>query len=160
MFSFCSLPLFSLILAHTNDYITKDKFVAAGASLQFAFGFGAMSGPFLCSIFMNLIGNNGFFIFIIIFHSMIGFFCIHRMKVRPSLDNPDSQFVPMPQTITPVGMELNPQTEPIANPTRSYDEFKSSLEEKLEKMNVPVDLDQIASTEKNTETNQPTENKS
>ena len=36
-------------------------------------------------------------------------------------------------------------------------EFKSSLEEKLEEMNVPVDLDQIASAEKNTETNQPTE---
>ena len=116
LFSFCSLPMFSLILAHTNDYITKDKFVAAGASLQFAFGFGAMSGPFLCSIFMNLIGNNGFFIFIIIFHSMIGFFGIHRMKVRPSLDNPDSQFVPMPQTITPVGMELNPSTEHIDEP--------------------------------------------
>ncbi len=124
LFSFCSLPLFSLILAHTNDYITKDKFVAAGASLQFAFGFGAMSGPFLCSIFMNLIGNNGFFIFIIIFHSMIGFFGIHRMKVRPSLDNPDSQFVPMPQTITPVGMELNPSTEHIDEP----------YPEKIEKM--------------------------
>jgi len=124
LFSFCSLPLFSLILAHTNDYITKDKFVAAGASLQFAFGFGAMSGPFLCSIFMNLIGNNGFFIFIIIFHSMIGFFGIHRMKVRPSLDNPDSQFVPMPQTITPVGMELNPSTEHIDEP----------YSEKVEKM--------------------------
>ena len=53
--------MFSLILAHTNDYISKDKFVAAGAGLQFAFGLGAMSGPFLCSIFMDLIGPNGFF---------------------------------------------------------------------------------------------------
>ena len=34
LFSFCSLPMFSLILAHTNDYISKDKFVAAGAGLQ------------------------------------------------------------------------------------------------------------------------------
>jgi hypothetical protein len=80
------------------------------------------------------------------------------MRVRAEVqENPDSQFTPMPESITPVGMELNPQTEPIANPTRSYDEFKSSLEEKLEEMNVPVDLDQIASAEKNTETNQPTE---
>ena len=65
LFSFCSLPMFSLILAHTNDYISKDKFVAAGAGLQFAFGLGAMSGPFLCSIFMDLVGSNGFFIFFI-----------------------------------------------------------------------------------------------
>ena len=53
--------MFSLILAHTNDFITKDKFVAAGAGLQFAFGLGAISGPFLCSIFMDLVGENGFF---------------------------------------------------------------------------------------------------
>ena len=62
-FSFCSLPMFSLILAHTNDYIPKEKFVSAGAGLQFVFGLGAMSGPFLCSIFMDIVGSNGFFIF-------------------------------------------------------------------------------------------------
>ena len=66
----------------------------------------------------------------------------------------------MPESITPVGMELNPQAEPIANPTRSFDEFRQSLDSKLKKMRVPIDLDQIASAEKNTETNQPTENKS
>ena len=116
LFSFCSLPMFSLILAHTNDYISKDKFVAAGAGLQFAFGLGAMSGPFLCSIFMDLVGSNGFFIFLFIFHSIIGIFGIYRMKVRATVDNPDSQFVAMPQTITPAGIELNPTTEPIEEP--------------------------------------------
>ena len=37
--------MFSLILAHTNDYISKDEFVAAGAGLL-AFGLGAMVGLF------------------------------------------------------------------------------------------------------------------
>ena len=115
-FAFCSLPMFSLILAHTNDFITKDKFVAAGAGLQFAFGLGAISGPFLCSLFMDLVGSNGFFVFLIIFHSLIGFFGIYRMKIRPTKENPDSQFVPVPQTITPIGMELNPTTEHIEEP--------------------------------------------
>ena len=59
--------MFSLILAHTNDHISKEKFVAAGAGLQFVFGLGAMSGPFLCSIFMDLVGSNGFFIFLFSF---------------------------------------------------------------------------------------------
>ena len=118
LFSFCSLPMFSLILAHTNDYISKDKFVAAGAGLQFAFGLGAMSGPLLCSIFMDLVGSNGFFIFLFIFHSIIGIFGIYRMKVRATVDNPDSQFVAMPQTITPAGIELNPTTEPIEEPEK------------------------------------------
>ena len=111
LFSFCSLPMFAIIFAHTNDFIPKEKFVAAGASLQFAFGLGAMSGPFLCSIFMNVIGSNGYFVFLIIFHSIIGFFAIHRMRVRETEDNPDSLFTAMPQTITPTGMELNPSTK-------------------------------------------------
>ncbi len=118
LFSVCSLPMFSLILAHTNDFITRDKFVAAGAGLQFAFGLGAISGPFLCSLLMGLVGNNGFFVFLIFFHCVIGFYGIHRMKVRPSEDNPDSQFVAVPTTITPVGMELNPTTEPIDEPEK------------------------------------------
>ncbi len=119
LFSFCSLPMFSLILAHTNDNISKEKFVAAGAGLQFLFGLGAMSGPFLCSIIMDLIGPNGFFLFLFLFHSVIGVFGMYRMRVRETVDNPDSQFVAMPQTITPAGIELNPTTEPIEEPDRN-----------------------------------------
>ncbi len=121
LFSFCSLPMFSLILAHTNDYIPKEKFVSAGAGLQFSFGLGAMSGPFLCSIFMNVVGSNGFFVFLLFFHAIIGIFGLYRMRIRESVDNPDSQFVAMPNTITPAGIELNPTTEPIEEPKKLED---------------------------------------
>ncbi len=119
LFSFCSLPMFSLILAHTNDFIPKEKFVAAGASLQFTFGMGAMGGPFLCSIFMNLTNLNGFFVFLMFFHILIGIYGIYRSRVRPVVENPDSQFVAMPQSITPAGIELNPSTEPIEEPAKN-----------------------------------------
>jgi MFS family permease len=119
LFSFCSLPMFSLILAHTNDFIPKEKFVAAGASLQFTFGMGAMGGPFFCSIFMGIVGPNGFFIFLLFFHTLIGVYGIYRSRIRPVVENPDSQFVAMPQSITPAGIELNPSTEPIEEPTKS-----------------------------------------
>ena len=128
LFSFCSLPMFSLILAHTNDFIPKEKFVAAGAGLQFVFGLGAMSGPFLCSIFMDLVGPNGFFVFLFFFNSVIGLFGMYRMKVRKTVENPDSQFVAMPQTITPAGIELNPSTEHIEEPYS--DKVKEILERK------------------------------
>ena len=122
LFSFCSLPMFSLILAHTNDFIPKEKFVAAGASLQFTFGMGAIGGPFLCSIFMGIVGPNGFFIFLLFFHSLIGVYGIYRSRVRPVVENPDSQFVAMPQSITPAGIELNPSTEPIEDPVKATTE--------------------------------------
>ena len=125
LFSFCSLPMFSLILAHTNDFIPKEKFVAAGASLQFTFGMGAMGGPFLCSIFMGMVGPNGFFIFLLFFHSLIGIYGVYRSRVRPVVENPDSQFVAMPQSITPAGIELNPSTEPIEEPIKPVIEVVS-----------------------------------
>ncbi len=136
LFSFCSLPMFSLILAHTNDNISKERFVAAGAGLQFVFGLGAISGPMLCSVFMNIVGENGFFIFLFIFHSFIGFFGIHRMKVRKTVENPDSQFVAMPQTITPAGIELNPTTEHIEEP------YSEKVKEILERKGVKYKKDE------------------
>ena len=117
--------MFAIIFAHTNDFISKEKFVAAGASLQFAFGLGAISGPFLCSVFMDFVGSSGYFIFLIVFHSLIGIFAIHRMRVRETESIPDSQFVAMPSTSTPAGIEINPTTEPIEEPKKS-DEKQST----------------------------------
>ena len=48
-----TLCVFSLNLAHTNDFVPKEKFVAAGGGLQFVFGLGAMGGPLVCSIVMD-----------------------------------------------------------------------------------------------------------
>ena len=110
LYSSLCLPLFSLNLAHTNDNVPKEKFVAAGGGLQLIFGFGAISGPILCSIFMQIFELNGFFIFLIIIHLVIGSFGIHRMKVRETVSNPDSTFTPVPATITPAGLELDPDT--------------------------------------------------
>ena len=62
-----TLPLFSLNLALVNDYIPKEKFVAAGGGLNIIFGLGAMAGPLICSTLMNLFGPNGFFVHLLIF---------------------------------------------------------------------------------------------
>ena len=70
---------------------------------------------------MDMVGSNGFFLFLFFFHSVIGLFGIYRMKIRKTVDNPDSQFVAMPATITPAGIELNPTTEPIAEPEKISD---------------------------------------
>ena len=47
------LPLFSLNLALVNDYIPKEKFVAAGSGLNIIFGLGAIGGPIICSVLMS-----------------------------------------------------------------------------------------------------------
>ena len=113
LYSSLCLPLFSLNLAHTNDFVPKSKFVAAGGGLKFIFGVGAISGPILCSVFMEWFGLNGLFVFLIITHAIIGGFGLYRMKVRDTVENPDSTFSPVPSTITPSELDLDPTTEPI-----------------------------------------------
>jgi len=105
-----AVPLFTLNLAYINDYIPKEKFVAAGAGMQIIFGMGAMSGPFLCSLLMNKFGSNGFFVHLLFFHLIIGSFGLYRITKRSYKDNPESTYTPLPRNITPLGIELDPTT--------------------------------------------------
>ena len=105
-----AIPMFTLNLAYVNDFIPKEKFVAAGGGLQIIFGLGAMGGPMLCSVFMNTYGANGFFVYLFIFHMIIGLFGMYRMTRREIKENPDSTFTPLPRNITPLGIELDPAT--------------------------------------------------
>jgi len=105
-----AIPMFTLNLAYVNDFIPKEKFVAAGGGLQIIFGLGAMGGPMLCSVFMNAYGANGFFVYLFIFHIIIGLFGMYRMTRREIKENPDSTFTPLPRNITPLGIELDPAT--------------------------------------------------
>ena len=105
-----SLPIYTLNIAYVNDFISKEKFVAAGGGLQTLYGLGAIGGPLLCSLFMHKYGSNGFFIFLLIFHVIIGLFGIYRMTRRNYEENPESIFTPLPRNITPLGMELDPTT--------------------------------------------------
>ena len=105
-----AIPLFTLNLAYVNDYIPKEKFVAAGGGMQIIFGMGAMTGPLLCSLLMNKFGTNGFFVHLLLFHLIIGFFGLYRTTKRTYEDNPESVFTPLPRNITPLGIELDPTT--------------------------------------------------
>ncbi len=104
------IPLFTLNLAYVNDYISKEKFVAAGGGMQVIFGIGAMTGPIICSLLMNKYGTNGFFVHLLFFHLIIGVFGLYRITKRTYKDNPESTYTPLPRNITPLGIELDPTT--------------------------------------------------
>jgi len=112
------IPLFTLNLAYVNDYISKEKFVAAGGGMQIIFGIGAMTGPFLCSLLMSKYGTNGFFVHLLFFHLIIGLFGLYRITKRTYTENPDSTFTPLPRNITPLGIELDPTTGANISPSK------------------------------------------
>ena len=107
------LPMYSLAVAHVNDFLKPDEIVAASSSFAILVGIGAVMGPILVSSFMSLIGANGFFIYLLIGHAMLGLFGLYRMAKRAKPVDLESQYTPLPRNITAAGMELNPVTDPI-----------------------------------------------
>ena len=109
-YSGMSLPMYSLAIAHINDFIQPDEIVGVSATLQFIVGMGAIIGPISASLFMNILGADGFFVYLFLTHLSLGLFGIYRMSKRPKPDNLESQYVPLPRNISAIGMELNPKT--------------------------------------------------
>ena len=102
--------MYSLAVAHINDFIQPDEIVGVSATVQSIVGIGAIIGPISASLFMNIIGADGFFVYLFLTHLILGLFGIYRMSKRAKPENLESQYVPLPNNISPIGMELNPKT--------------------------------------------------
>ncbi|MCE5972923.1 MFS transporter [Sinirhodobacter sp. WL0062] len=78
-------PLYSLLLAYTNDYLDNSDMAAASGGLLFVNGVGAMSGPPITGWLMETVGNGGFFLFLALLMSGIAGYALWRMTRRPAL---------------------------------------------------------------------------
>ena len=75
-------PLYSLLISHTNDYLTKEQMPAASAGLIFLNGFGAIFGPLLAGWVMGAVGARGYFLVIGAFFAALGGYAAWRMSRR------------------------------------------------------------------------------
>src|SRR3546814_3622335 len=80
-----SLPMYSLCIAHTNDYLTPKQMVAASGTLMLVGGTGAVLGPVAVSLLMRQMGPVGFFACVAAVHTAIGVFALYRMTRRAPL---------------------------------------------------------------------------
>lgn len=79
-----SNPLYSLLVAYTNDFLDSADMAAASAGLIFINGVGAIGGPILTGWIMAQIGPSGFFLFIAVLFGMMAFYAGWRMTRRAS----------------------------------------------------------------------------
>ena len=77
-----SNPLYSLLVAYTNDYLETDQMAAASGGLLFVNGLGAIVGPLVIGWLMSLIGPSGFFLFIILLTATLALYALWRMTQR------------------------------------------------------------------------------
>ena len=59
-----SNPLYSLLLAYTNDFLAPDDMAGASGGLVFINGLGAIAGPLLTGWMMQRLGAGGFWLFV------------------------------------------------------------------------------------------------
>jgi MFS family permease len=72
------MPLYSLSVAHTNDYLQPSQMVAASSSMILMSGTAAIAGPILASLWMRYTGFGGFFLFIGSSLLLVAAFAIYR----------------------------------------------------------------------------------
>ena len=94
-------PLYSLLIAHTNDFLEFDDMAAASAGLQFLTGIFAIIGPLLTGYLMGTMGPRAFFVLIAIPMLMLAGYAMYRMTKRPTVEDP-ADYIPMMHTSSAV----------------------------------------------------------
>lgn len=77
-------PLYSLLIALTNDHLQKEDMPGASAGLIFLNGFGAIFGPLVAGWLMGVIGPKGYFVIIGIFFGALALYAAYRITRRAS----------------------------------------------------------------------------
>jgi len=101
-------PLYSLLIAHTNDYLEHDDMAAAAGGLVFINGLGAIAGPLLTGWLMGagVFGPSGFFLFMAVLLVSLALYAAYRTTQRPAIPSEDTgTLTPMYATASPVAAE-------------------------------------------------------
>ncbi len=101
-----SNPLYSLLLAYTNDFLDHDDMASASAGLIFVNGLGAIAGPVVTGRLMDAFGPGGFWVFIGILMVAIAVYAVYRMTQRRGVSVEDTGgFVAVSPSSSVVTME-------------------------------------------------------
>jgi MFS family permease len=103
--------LYGLSVAHTNDHIGAGEVLAATRGLLFLYGLGAVSGPVLGGLMMDLfgpLGLPGISALLLLLLAAFGSYRISR-RTAPVVEE-QGAFVPLVRT-SPVALEMHPEAE-------------------------------------------------
>ena len=101
-----SNPLYSLLIAYTNDFLDHDDMAAAAGGMVFINGLGAVAGPIITGWLMGFVGAWGFFLFIAVLAFVMAAYAAYRMTQRaaPSVEETE-KYAPVMPTAAPLSVE-------------------------------------------------------
>ena len=98
-------PLYSLLIAHANDFIEYEDMASAAAGLLFVNGVGAVSGPIIIGYAMNAYGPEIFFVIIALLMATLAIYAGDRMTQRATVSDTSSYAAVLPNS-TGVAVEI------------------------------------------------------
>ena len=104
-----SNPLYSLLIAHTNDYLDHDDMAAASGGLVFINGLGAIAGPVITGWIMSdaIFGPSGYFLFMAVLLGALAVYALYRTTQRAAIPSDETGIMsPMTPTGSPVVVEF------------------------------------------------------
>ncbi|MGX0877355.1 MFS family permease [Roseovarius sp. MBR-154] len=102
-----SNPLYSLLIAYTNDFLEHDDMAAAAGGMVFINGLGAIAGPLMVGWMMGVMGPGGYFLYIaVLMFAMVGY-AFYRMTQRaaPTVSQTES-YTPVSPSSSPMAVEF------------------------------------------------------
>ncbi len=101
-----SNPLYSLLIAHTNDFLEHEDMAAASGGLIFINGLGAIAGPIITGYMMDTVGPGGFYLFTGVLFVMLVAYAAYRSTRRRSIAVEDTgAYVAVTPSYTSVAIE-------------------------------------------------------
>ncbi|MDG0987706.1 MAG: MFS transporter [Paracoccaceae bacterium] len=101
-----SNPLYSLLIAYTNDFLELEDMASASGGLLFLNGLGAISGPIITGYLMTKMGSQGFFIILATLLGLLTFYGFFRMTQRGISDVDTSSYATVLPTASVVAVEI------------------------------------------------------
>ncbi|MDH4047166.1 MAG: MFS transporter [Gammaproteobacteria bacterium] len=93
-----SFPLYTLAVAHTNDYVDPREYVMVSAGLLLMYGVGAIIGPFVASTAMTFAGATALFLYAAVIHGLLVLYALYRLLRRKSA--PSDKHMPFGDALT------------------------------------------------------------
>lgn len=105
-------PLYSLFIAHANDFLTPRQIVGTASMLIMINGIGAIFGAPIVGYFMTIFGPAAFFPTIAVMHLVMTVIVVVRINSRPAMPvEAQAPFTAMPSRATPIATTLLPEAE-------------------------------------------------
>ena len=116
IFGGTNFPLYSLCIAHANDYLTPRQMVAMASGLIMINGAGAVIGAPIAAMFIEYLGTISFMPTIAASQFLLALFALVRMRSRSAVPAAaQGPYVAIPDSSSGVAASLNPEAEWVSS---------------------------------------------